>query len=132
MSTHGIPRIVDCSMTLDEKVILPRGCLGNIKEFLASKSIQFEVIDYTYEGNKAEANFNGELTTQQSEALSTLLQHNTGVVSATTGFGKTVLAASLIAARKINTLIIVHRTQFVKQWIEQLFTFLQMPAKEIG
>ena len=129
---HGIPRMIDCTMNVDEKVILPRGCLGDIKEFLISKSIHFEVIDYTYGGQTIEANFNGELTTQQSEALSSLLQHNTGVVSATTGFGKTVLAASLIAERKINTLIIVNRTQLLKQWIEQLSTFLQIPAIEIG
>ena len=132
MSIHGIPRMIDCTMNVDDKVILPRGCLGDIKDFLISKSIHFEVIDYTYGGQTIEANFNGELTTQQSEALSSLLQHNTGVVSATTGFGKTVLAASLIAERKVNTLIIVHRTQLIKQWIEQLFAFLQIPAKEIG
>jgi len=132
MSTHGIPRIIDCSMNVNEKIVLPRGCLEDVKEFLTSESIQVELIDHTFEGSTLEANFEGELTAQQSEALSTILQHNTGVISATTGFGKTVLAASLIAERKVNTLIIVHRTQLMKQWIEQLSGFLQIPSKEIG
>lgn len=132
MSTHGIPRILDCSMELDGKMILPRGCLEDVKDFFTSESIQVELIDHTHEGQAIEVNFNGELTAQQSEAQSIILQHPIGVLSATTGFGKTVLAASLIAERKVNTLIIVHRTQLMKQWIEQLSAFLHIPSKEIG
>ena len=46
--------------------------------------------------------------------------------------GKTVVAASLIARRKVNTLIIVHRRQLLDQWRERLLAFLEMEAKEIG
>src|SRR5699024_1876565 len=61
-----------------------------------------------------------------------LIQHKFGTLSATTGFGKTVLAASIIAKRKKNTLIIVHRTQLLKQWTEQLATFLNISSDDIG
>lgn len=61
-----------------------------------------------------------------------MLENDNGVLSATTGFGKTVSAAAIIAKRKTNTLILVHRTQLQKQWIESLSSFLNIPSKEIG
>jgi len=54
------------------------------------------------------------------------------VLSATTAFGKTVVAAWLIAKRGVNTLVLVHRRQLVDQWIERLSTFLGLSKKEIG
>ena len=54
------------------------------------------------------------------------------MLSATTAFGKTVVAAWLIAHRKVNTLVLVHRRQLLDQWIERLAAFLDLPAKSIG
>ena len=53
-------------------------------------------------------------------------------MSATTAFGKTVVAAWLIAERGVNTLVLVHRRQLVDQWVERLSSFLGLPKKEIG
>ena len=61
-----------------------------------------------------------------------MLAHDTGVLSATTAFGKTVVAAWLIAQRGVNTLVLVHRRQLLEQWVERLSTFLDLPAKAIG
>jgi superfamily II DNA or RNA helicase/very-short-patch-repair endonuclease len=61
-----------------------------------------------------------------------MLRHETGVLAATTAFGKTVVAAWLIAHRRVNTLVLVHRRQLLDQWIERLSTFLDVPAKSIG
>ena len=61
-----------------------------------------------------------------------MLSHETGVLAATTAFGKTVLAAWLIAQRRVNTLVLVHRQQLLEQWIERLSGFLGVPAKKIG
>ena len=61
-----------------------------------------------------------------------MLAHDTGVLAATTAFGKTVVAAWLIAQRGVNTLVLVHRRQLLDQWIERLSTFLGVPAKSIG
>jgi superfamily II DNA or RNA helicase len=41
-------------------------------------------------------------------ARSELLDHDIGVLSASTAFGKTVVAAYLIAKRGVNTLILVN------------------------
>ncbi len=60
------------------------------------------------------------------------LAHETGVLAATTAFGKTVLAAWLIAKRGVNTLVLVHRRQLLDQWIERLSSFLNVPKSSIG
>lgn len=60
------------------------------------------------------------------------LRHDTGVLCAPTAFGKTVTAAGLIARRRTNTLIIVHRIELLNQWIERLATFLNIKHEEIG
>ena len=61
-----------------------------------------------------------------------MLVHDTGVLAATTAFGKTVIAAWLIAQRGVNTLVLVHRQQLQEQWIERLSAFLGLPPKMIG
>jgi len=54
------------------------------------------------------------------------------ILCAPTAFGKTAVAAWLIAKREVNTLVVVHRQQRLDQWIERLGMFLNMPAQSIG
>ena len=54
------------------------------------------------------------------------------MLAATTAFGKTVVAASLIDARRANTLVLVHRRQLLDQWLARLASFLDLPAERIG
>ena len=51
---------------------------------------------------------------------------------APTAFGKTVTAAALIARRGVNTLVLVHRTELLKQWQARLQTFLGVGKGVIG
>lgn len=51
---------------------------------------------------------------------------------ATTAFGKTVVAAALIAERAVNALVLVHRHELVRQWKERLATFLDVAPGDIG
>ncbi|WP_244943868.1 TOTE conflict system archaeo-eukaryotic primase domain-containing protein [Siminovitchia fortis] len=132
LSTHQIPRIIHCAADRQDDLILPRGCFEDLLDFLKEQSIEVEVIDETYEGDRIEAEFQGVLISQQADAVNTILQNNAGTLSATTGFGKTVAATALIAERKVNTLIIVHRTQLMKQWIEQIAAFLNISPESIG
>jgi superfamily II DNA or RNA helicase len=57
--------------------------------------------------------FQGELRPDQKLAAEAMLEHDTGVLAATTAFGKTVIAASLIARRGVNALVLVHRRQLL-------------------
>jgi len=88
--------------------------------------------DERYPGGPVDTGFLGKLTPEQQSAAAALLEHDTGVLSAATGFGKTVVAASVIAARETNTSVLVHRRQLMEQWIARLQTFLDPPASAIG
>ena len=79
-----------------------------------------------------EVAFHGELRPEQKLAADAMLKHETGVLSATTAFGKTVVAAWLIAQRGVNTLVLVHRRQLLDQWVERSPPSWIMPAKSIG
>src|SRR5690625_931595 len=131
-STKGIPRVIQRTDENQDNLILPRGCLQALLHLLEKSSIKVNIIDKQYSGEMIKLNFQGTLSPQQEEAVKTLLNHQQGVLSATTGFGKTVLATSVISERKVNTLVIVHRTLLIQQWVEKLAAFLNIPTTEIG
>ena len=99
---------------------------------LAELGIRLNLDDVRNPGRTVRTSFLGELTPDQTAAADALLRHDTGVLAAATGFGKTVVAASVIAARATSTLVLVHRRQLMDQWIAQLRTFLDLPASSIG
>ncbi|WP_245917308.1 TOTE conflict system archaeo-eukaryotic primase domain-containing protein [Bacillus canaveralius] len=132
MSTHGIPRIINCSSEDQDHLILPRGCLEELLMLLKESSIEVEIKNMQYKGEDINVSFHGTLSSQQQQAVTALLNHENGILAATTGFGKTVTAAALIAERKTNTLVIVHRTHLMEQWVQQLSAFFNIPSKEIG
>ena len=88
--------------------------------------VSFDIVDKTNTGNNTPIEFNGKLREEQSDAARELLEHNTGVLSATTAFGKTVIAAYLASQIKTSTLILVHTQALMMQWkksLEQFLTF---------
>ena len=65
-------------------------------------------------------------------AVAGILHHDTGVLCAPTAFGKTVTTAVMIARRGVNTLVLVHRTELLKQWQERLQAFLGVGKGVVG
>ena len=76
--------------------------------------------------------FIGTLLPDQLDAANALLAHDTGVLAATTAFGKTIVAISMMAARGVNTLVLVHRQQLMDQWVERLSPFSNLLRSDIG
>src|SRR5204863_1265012 len=111
---------------------LPRGCLEEAQQLVSSLGISCTVHDERFVGHPITVRFRGELRPEQALAADALAAHDTGVLAATTAFGKTVLAAWLIAKRGVNTLVLVHRQQLLEQWVERLSTFLDVPSAAIG
>lgn len=132
LSTYNIPKNIMCSNETARFYTLPRGCKEELKNLLNQHSINYEFISQTHYGTEISVHFHGNLTVEQQEALSKLLENQIGILSATTGFGKTVVAAALIAKRKVNTLVIVHRKQLINQWKESLTHFLKLEESQIG
>lgn len=132
LSTFGKPRVVACAEDHAHHIGLPRGCLDDVRKTLSDLGIRLAVRDERHSGRPLQVSFQGELRPEQKVAAEAMAAHDIGVLAATTAFGKTVVAAWLIAKRGVNTLVLVHRRQLLDQWIERLSTFLGMPAKAIG
>jgi superfamily II DNA or RNA helicase/very-short-patch-repair endonuclease len=132
LPTYDKPRIIHCAEDHAKHIGLPRGCMEEASELLDSLKIKLIVRDERRAGTPLELSFHGALRPEQQVAAEAMLRHETGVLSATTAFGKTVLAAWLIAQRGVNTLVLVHRQQLLEQWVERLATFLGLPAKQVG
>lgn len=132
LATYDKPRIIGCVEDLPEHLGLPRGCLDELRALFKDHRIKMRIRDDRVTGKPLALAFTGKLRPEQEVAAAAMLAHDTGVLSATTAFGKTVLAAHLIAARGVNTLVLVHRQQLMEQWVERLSSFLDIPAKSIG
>lgn len=132
LPTFQIPRIIHCAEDYPDHAGLPRGCLDEILRLLHGYKIKTNIRDERNEGVPIEVSFTGALRPDQQKAADVLMNNDCGVLSATTAFGKTVLAAWLIAQRKTNTLVLVHRQALMSQWIDRLSAFLGVPAKSIG
>jgi superfamily II DNA or RNA helicase len=132
LSVFGKPRIISCAEDYPHHIGLPRGCLDEAVDLLVSLGAQPDVEDKREPGVPLEVGFGGDLRPQQQEAARALLAHETGVLAAATAFGKTVVAAHVIATRAVNTLVLVHRQQLLEQWRERLAAFLDLDARQIG
>ena len=132
LPTYDKPRIIACAEDHPKHIGLPRGCLDEVRQTLSDLNIKAMVRDERNPGLPLKATFQGELRPEQTVAAHAMLAEDTGVLAASTAFGKTVVAAWLIAQRGVNTLVLVHRRQLQLQWIESLSTFLGMPARTIG
>lgn len=132
LSTYNIPRIICCAENFPQHLCLPRGCLDDLIELLKNSSAQYTIADQRFSGKQIQAKFTGELRHEQLAAAQELLEHDTGVLAAATGTGKTVVAAYCIAKRTTNTLVLVHRRQLLEQWKSQLAAFLDVSPESIG
>ncbi len=132
LSTFDKPRVISCAEEFEKHIVVPRGCLDEVTALLKSLGVKTDLHDERYKGNRINISFSRKLSDKQEEAVAAILKHDTGVLSTPTAFGKTVVAAFLIAVRKTNTLILVHRKQLLDQWRIRLAAFLDIEPRLIG
>jgi superfamily II DNA or RNA helicase len=132
MSVWDKPRVIGNAENYPQHIALPRGCFDAARDLLRDNGIHCDLQDERYAGEAIDVRFVGTLRSDQEGAVAAMLDHETGVLCAPTAFGKTVSAASLIARRGVNTLVLVHRTELLKQWQERLQAFLGVGKDVIG
>lgn len=125
-STYGTPRVAVVYDEDNEYINLPRGVETELLDALNFTNIKYSINDNRYEGKLMRFKFCGQLTDRQDEAFRALNQYNEGILSAATGFGKTVIGARMIAEKKCATLILVHTKELANQWKERMEKFLQI------
>ncbi len=132
LSTALTPRIIACFEEHGEFLLLPRGCAYEAGSLLANNGFEMAIEDRRNKGVPLDVMFTGELTPLQAEAVQGVKGHDIGVIVAPPGTGKTVMACWLIAERKRNTLVVVHRRELLAQWVVQLQYFLGLHRESIG
>jgi len=108
---------------------VPLGLLEMIQSKASDSGITCDVLDKRSHGRPIRVRFKGELREQQDFAAARLEQFENGVLWAPTAFGKTVLAAYMIAKRRINTLVLLASTDLLSQWISEFEKFLDIDEK---
>ena len=132
LSVWDEPRVIGCAENFPNHIALPRGCLDAVRDLLRDNGICCDLRDERYGGEPLEVSFVGTLRPDQEKAVAEMMCHDTGILCAPTAFGKTVTAAALIAQRAVNTLVLVHRTDLLRQWRERLQAFLGVGKGVIG
>lgn len=132
LPTWDKPRVIACAQEFDDHLALPRGCLDDLREVIEGYGCELKVTDERTAGSLLLARFSGTLRPEQRKAAKVVLGHDEGVLSAGTAFGKTVVAANVIATRGVSTLVLVHRRELMEQWRERLSVFLDRPSGSIG
>jgi superfamily II DNA or RNA helicase len=132
LSTFGKARVIGCAEDLPHHIAMPRGLLQEVIDLFQSHSIAVDVTDHRFSGVPIEVEFHGDRRVIQTEAAKALAACDAGILCAPTAFGKTAVAAQLIAMRKVNTLVLVHRRHLIDQWRERLALFLGLSTKDIG
>lgn len=132
MSVWDKPRVIGCAENFPQHIALPRGCLDAAQELLQCNGVRCDIHDERTNGTPVDVEFAGTLRPDQEDAVVAMLAHDVGVLCAPTAFGKTVTGAAIIARRRVNTLILVHRTELLRQWQERLNTFLGIEKGVVG
>jgi superfamily II DNA or RNA helicase len=131
-SVWNVPRLIAMAEPFPLHIALPRGCEDTLTALLTSHQIACQYDDERTVGTPISAEFHGTLRAAQQRAVDAMLARETGVLCAPTAFGKTVVAAALIAARGVNTLVLVHRTSLLEQWRLRLQTFLRDDERDVA
>jgi len=131
-STALTPRVITCFEDLAEHIALPRGCLPEVEARLREHGVALAIDDRRENGAALDVTFRGSLTSVQEQAVRALLAHDTGILVAPSGMGKTVVGVYLVAARGRSSLVLVHRKPLLDQWVAQLSLFLDIESKDIG
>lgn len=132
MSVWDKPRVIGCAENYPQHIALPRGCLDAVLALLRENGIACDLRDERVGGQPLDVVFVGRLRPDQEAAVAAMLPFDAGVLCAPTAFGKTVTAAAMIARRGVNSLVLVHRTELLKQWQERLQAFLGVGKGMVG
>jgi len=87
------------------------------------------------DGTTININFNGNLRDYQQNVVNTYVSKmgamgGGGLLELPCGYGKTIIALNIIGTLKLKTIVIVHKSFLMNQWIERIEQFL--PDARIG
>ena len=99
----------------------------HIPKFFGLKNIGKPDKNEEYKGVKSKMKFKGKLRPKQNvivkDVLKSIKEKDGGLISLPCGYGKTVISLYLACKLKVKTLVIVHKSFLLNQWIERAEQF---------
>ena len=132
-STWNIPKYIFCGDNDSGYLLLPRGLLQETQNTLAQLGFEVTVDDQRNDNELVNLGFSGSLYDYQKAAVEKLQVNDNAVLVAPTGTGKTIIGLYMMKMRSRPTLILVHRSILIEQWIAALCSFIpEIEKKDIG
>ena len=110
----------------------PRGAARQIYRLCQQHGENINLVDHRRVLEPVDFYFKGELRPYQQKAIDAVLGRTDGVLEASTGSGKTVMALATLATRKQPALILTHTLELLNQWRERIRSFLGVEAGTVG
>jgi len=131
-STYNTPRIISLFEQNERYIIVPRGLTEKIKKyFKAHKAILF-LDDKRIKKKIAKPTFTLTLREEQKISFEAICKKDNAILIAPPGFGKTAVTSAIVVKRAVSTLILVHKTTLLEQWLERLVQYFDVDPKTIG
>ena len=119
-------RVVPFYAKSNDAIWLPRGLWPQVYRLtgttIQDRRLRFQPTNYGWRG---------QLREDQAKLQAQVLEKQGGILVCPTGYGKTVMGLSILAAWGQPTLILVNREQIALQWMRAIRTFLQVPARYV-
>ena len=131
-STFNTPRIISLYDVNEKYIIIPRGLKDTIKQLFDSNKSNLVIEDKRVEKVIKKPNLTIKLNNSQKNAFEKIIENDYSLLIAPPGFGKTVVAAAVLAKRRVNTLILVHKATLLHQWTKRLSEYFDIDIKDIG
>ena len=118
----------------DNSLVLPRGYINRLLWLLKKEGVEYELDDKRFSSPVSFADrLNGvTLRPYQATCVEKSITREQGIIVAPTGSGKSLIGLEILRKREQRSLIIVHRSDLAKQWIDWIKVRLGCDAGFIG
>ena len=123
-SVRGIPKILSSYKVDKLNFRLPRGYKDDLVSLLRAKNIEYVYTSSLTKGETVDVSLKLALREEQISLLELALEKDSAIIAAPTGFGKTVIAAAIMARKKTNALVLVPSKNLLSQWVARLESYL--------
>lgn len=114
-------------------ISFPRGATRVVLELCQKRGVKLVLNDRRVSRPlEKKINFTSKLRNYQQESSDAAISNDFGVIEASTGAGKTVIACDLIARRSVNTIIVIPSVDLLFQWVERLTQHTDLKKEDIG
>ena len=131
-STYNTPRVVSLYEENERYLVVPRGLTDRVKNYFEQHQVQFLIEDKRTVVKIKKPRLKLILRVEQKPAFNAIAKNDYALLIAPPGFGKTAIAAAIIAKRSVRTLILIHKTTLLEQWANRLSEYFDIEIKSLG